>query len=224
MQHSIYLQGELGERFGHKFSVHTDSCPDIFKCINANRPEFKNYVMECAQKGIAFNIKHQEMDLLEDDLLRPLKKGDITISIIPVGSKKGWQKILAAVVLFWVGGWAAGLKEGASFMGASAGAWSTAAYGLATNLALAGIAQIMAQDPSTEVGADTDSTNYLFNGSAQNIKKGDPVPVLYGELRVPGRPISTDIISGIHNNPMSLLEADNSLSVGEPDSKEPAAQ
>ena len=31
MQRSVYLQGELGERFGHKFIVNTDNYADIFK-------------------------------------------------------------------------------------------------------------------------------------------------------------------------------------------------
>ena len=34
MQHSVYLQGELGEKFGNKFVVNTDNYRDIFKCIS----------------------------------------------------------------------------------------------------------------------------------------------------------------------------------------------
>ena len=52
----------------------------------------------------------------------------------------------------------------------------------AANLALAGIQQIMAPDPAV----DQDSpTNYLFSGGGNNAKEGDPIPLLYGELRVP---------------------------------------
>jgi len=64
------------------------------------------------------------------------------------------------------------------------------AIGIATNLAIAGIQQMMAPDPSTD-GDQTES--YLYNGSEQNIVSGDPVPVLYGRLRVPGQPISFEI-------------------------------
>jgi predicted phage tail protein len=88
---------------------------------------------------------------------------------------------------------------------------------LAANLALMGVQQLMAPDPAT----DADSPeNYLFNGGAQNIGKGDPVPILYGELRVPGRPISIDVINGVYINPQSVLEADGAMSVQQIDHKD----
>ena len=49
---------------------------------------------------------------------------------------------------------------------------------------------MMAPDPATD--GDQESS-YLFNGAEQNIIQGDPVPVLYGQLRVPGQPISFEI-------------------------------
>ena len=68
--------------------------------------------------------------------------------------------------------------------------------------------QIMAPDPEKDVN----STNYLFDGDSQNMEEGDPVPILYGELRVPGRPISLNVINGSYINPTSILEADGSIS------------
>ena len=49
---------------------------------------------------------------------------------------------------------------------------------------------MMAQDPS--VDADQEES-YLFNGQEQNIIEGDPVPVLYGKLEVPGQPINFEL-------------------------------
>ena len=46
---------------------------------------------------------------------------------------------------------------------------------------------MMAPDPSTDNQQDE---SYIFQGSKQNIAEGDPVPVLYGELRIPGRTVS----------------------------------
>ena len=80
-----------------------------------------------------------------------------------------------------------GAAMGAGGLG---GALSLMAVGMATNLAMAGINQTMAPDPST----DSDSEqSYLFNGAEQNIIEGDPVPLLYGRLRVPGQPISFEV-------------------------------
>lgn len=90
-----------------------------------------------------------------------------------------------------------------SAMGAALGAGglggmlSLMAVGMATNLALAGINQMMAPDPSTD--ADSEQS-YLFNGAEQNIIEGDPVPILYGRLRVPGQPISFEIGGNLGSN------------------------
>jgi hypothetical protein len=46
---------------------------------------------------------------------------------------------------------------------------------------------MMMPDPSVDSQQDE---SYLFQGSGQTLVEGDPVPVLYGELRIPGRPIS----------------------------------
>ena len=47
MRRNVYLEGELGERFGRKFVVNTDDYSEIFKCIQANRPDFLPYIRQC---------------------------------------------------------------------------------------------------------------------------------------------------------------------------------
>ena len=138
-----------------------------------------------------------------------LKKGDITIAIAPAGSKSGVGKIIAAAFLVFfvlpmIGGAAALTAAQASTITATsslgvamqAGMMTLAGKAtalLAVNLALSGIQQMMAPDPAV----DQDSpTNYLFTGQANTQTEGDPIPLLYGELRVPGRPVAIDIIQG----------------------------
>ena len=58
------------------------------------------------------------------------------------------------------------------------------------NLAMAGVQQMMAPDPSVDNDQDE---SYLFQGTGQTLIEGDPVPILYGKLRVPGRPISLHV-------------------------------
>jgi len=90
---------------------------------------------------------------------------------------------------------------------------------LALNLAMTGMQQLMAPDPSVDEGPE----NYLFNGSGQNIQEGDPVPLLYGELRVPGRPVSVYIRSGqpMLNYDYVTLNGDISHLSSEPTNEEP---
>jgi len=204
MQHSVYLQGGLGERFGSKFIVNTNNYADIFKCINANRPDFLPYVRKCHEEDINFMVETEEGTIDHTDLIVPVCKGDVTISLVPAGSKSGIGKILAAIAIVLImiyapqifgsvvsGSEAAGVIQYSLAAGLSTA--GTMAAMLAVNLALAGIQQIMAPDPAVDQDAPS---NYIFSGGANNAVEGDPIPILYGELRVPGRPIAVDIIQG----------------------------
>ena len=232
MQRNVYLQGELGDRFGHKFSVHSNNTADILRCIYANRPEFKPFLVDCSHKQIALHVQYQEQDICEEDMLTPLKEGDVTISLIPEGSKKAVGKILAAVAIIYFGLPMIADKFAASAVAKAGGAAATTgakisaalgtwqgqvAFAVATNLAMVGIQELMAQDPDTDNSAPD---NYLFSGQANNSVDGDPVPVLYGELRVPGRPVAVDVIKGVYQNPMSVIEADGGMSAARLDNLE----
>ena len=202
MQRNVYLQGELGDMFGRKFVVTTNDYADIFKCINVNRPEFLPYLKKCHEEGIGFIVDTEEGSIDNEDLIRPIAKGDVTIAIAPAGSKKGITKILVAIAIiaFLVinplsiaGG--GNLLAAGAFTSGSVGAYAVqAAVAIATSLALQGIQQLMAPDPSVDKNDGT--SNYLFSGGASNAKEGDPIPILYGELRVPGRPISIEVVQG----------------------------
>ncbi len=207
MRRNVYLEGELGERFGRKFVVNADDYSEIFKCISANRPDFLPYIRKCHEDDIGFILDTEEGNIGTEDLILPATKGDITLSIAPAGAKSGIAKILAAiaivvVIIYFPQAFAAVAEGGAFATGASSFAAGLNAYGqmaalFAAQLALAGIQQIMAPDPAV----DQDSpTNYLFSGGASNAKEGDPIPVLYGELRVPGRPIAIEVIQGRGSN------------------------
>ena len=195
MNRNVYLQGELGEKFGKKFSVNTDNYADIIKCINVNRPGFLNFIRQCHFDGINFTIERNKEYVGEESLLLPIREGDVTIALVPAGAKSGFAKIIAAVALFMIAGPAGQAIVGTSgtFLGMSAATITTAITGIAVNLALTGIQQLMAPDPATD---QDEPTNYLFSGEANNAKEGDPIPLLYGELRVPGRPILINIING----------------------------
>jgi predicted phage tail protein len=203
MRRNVYLEGDLGEKFGRKFVVNADDYSEIFKCISANRPDFLPYIRKCHEDGIGFILDTEEGNIGTEDLILPATKGDITLSIAPAGAKSGIAKILAAiaiviVIIYFPQAFGAVAEGGAFATGAGSFAAGLNAYGqmaalFAAQLALAGIQQIMAPDPAV----DQDSpTNYLFSGGASNAKEGDPIPLLYGELRVPGRPISVEVIQG----------------------------
>ncbi len=207
MRRNVYLEGELGERFGRKFVVNTDDYSEIFKCIQANRPDFLPYIRQCHEDDIGFILDTEEGSIGTEDLITPVAEGDITLSIAPAGAKSGIAKIIAAIIITYIiiqtggfaggaGGWAVGAETtvGGVVTAGSLTWQGSMAILLAANLALAGIQQIMAPDPAVDKNDGT--TNYLFSGGASNAKEGDPIPLLYGELRVPGRPISIEVVQG----------------------------
>ena len=175
MQRNIYLQGELAERFGRKFVVNTENYSDIFKCIQANRPDFVPYLRECHENDIGFILDTEETGALDHtDLLAPVSKGDITLALAPAGSKSGIAKILAAIAIIAVIIYAPQLF-------------------LTTTTTTAGVSTTVA---ATSAAA---ATGFTIKGAMLAMfaaREGDPVPILYGELRVPGRPISIEVIQG----------------------------
>lgn len=213
MQRNIYLEGELGTKFGAHMLINAPTVTDVLKLIDVNNPEFRPYLFECHEKGIDFaiDIAGEELEYAEE-LLLTLHEGDVTITPIPEGGGGGFKKFLIAAAMLTAmavsGGMAApgmaavtgpagmtvvvptagkGFMAGlTTFAGMGGGLGAIAVLG-ATSLAMTGLNEMMAPDPSVDVDEEQ---SYLFNGQQQNILEGDPVPVLYGELQVPGQPIN----------------------------------
>ena len=217
MMRNVYLEGEMGEKFGTHFQFNAPTVQDAIKCLEANFSGLKKYFIDCHENDIGFEIDvaNNKLDY-EVEMLMTLQEGDITITPIPAGSKSAAAKILAAIALVVIavyapqlfgqalgaGGMgppAAGLL-GTTFSASTVATIQMAASAMAINLAMAGINQMMAPDPATD--ADQESS-YLFNGAEQNVIQGDPVPILYGRLRIPGQPISFEI-SGVNSRLSSL--------------------
>ena len=218
MKRNVYLEGEMGARFGKEFQMAADSFTDVFRCLKCNFSGFMPYLQECHEKNIGFILEVEGKPIKsEAEALLIYREKDMIITPVPAGSKSGPAKILAAVAVTVM---TAGM--GAAIMGAATGAGAAGSMaavsatfgslsgftgtlgammsaggglgvlaqvgvGLGVNLALGGIQQMMAPDPSTDNQQDE---SYIFQGSKQNIAEGDPVPVLYGELRIPGRTVS----------------------------------
>lgn len=211
----IYLEGQLGQKFGTSHVFCGDTPAEAFRLISANYPEFRKYLIDCHEKDIAFHVEvnNEEIDVTE--CLLPLSKGDIVITPVPAGSKSGGAKILTAIAI------AAFIFFNPALFstGGAMGGWGgTAAFGLNTqglilaavsvNLALVGLQQLMAPDPATD---QQNEEGYLFTGDARNIVEGDPVPVLYGELRVPGIPVSVEVLPNKRNDNAYGLHYSNSF-------------
>lgn len=65
---------------------------------------------------------------------------------------------------------------------------------LGVNLALMGLSEMSAPDP------EVDDPSFLFNGAGKNIEQGQPVPVLYGQMKIGGTPINEGFAPGTINS------------------------
>jgi len=198
MMRKVYLEGEIADKFGSEFDMNVSSFGEALNCFELNFEEFREYMWSCHERGIGFicSVGDEYIDD-ENKLLLEHPKGSFTIQAIPVGSKRAITKIIVAVVLIYIGFKTLG-ASGTGFLGTTVGG-GTVTYGqiigmtlisVGVSLGLAGIQQMMAPDPSVDSQQDE---SYLFQGAQHNIIEGDPVPVLYGKLRIPGRPISFEI-------------------------------
>lgn len=204
MKRKVILEGELGEKFGREFTINAESFKDVLHCLNSNFPSFKQYLLESEEKDVGFTCQVGEAPLTDErELLLGYPEGAMIISTVPAGSKSGIGKIFAAIAIVAIM-LTPGLREyfmTTQLVAVGTGASATFATSLTTlglitsalalNLALTGLQQLMAPDPSTDSQQSDES--YLFQGTGQEAIEGDPVPLVYGKLRVPGRPISVEV-------------------------------
>tara|TARA_Y100000389_G_scaffold198218_1_gene234297 strand:- start:10435 stop:11301 length:867 start_codon:yes stop_codon:yes gene_type:complete len=203
MKRKVYLEGEIGEKFGKEFTLDVDSFKEVIKCLDCNFSELRPYLVECHENGIGFVCEVDNTPITNDaELLLHYPTGDMTIRALPTGSDGIAKIVLGAVLVALlfvpgvgavVGGAAGSTIFGAATAVGASGLAIGAALGLAVlggALLMQGLTEMMAPDPAVDSGGTQKEDSYLFQGAGQTIVEGDPLPILYGELRIPGRPIS----------------------------------
>jgi len=90
MIRKVYLDGEMAEKFGSEFAIKAKTTADVFRNLECNFPEMRQYLMECHEKDIGFLCQVGDEALQdEEELLLSLGEGDVYISPQPAGSKSG---------------------------------------------------------------------------------------------------------------------------------------
>lgn len=219
MKRKIYLEGEIGNKFGKEFTMDVSSFGEVIRCLDANFSDFKKYLIDSDEKGIGFICQVAGAPLQDErELLLEYSEGDMIITAVPAGSGKGFGKFIAGVVLMVVGfhffgpAMSAMLAGGGVTVGGIAGVLTVS---MGINLAMSGINEMLAPDPSVDNDQDE---SYLFQGTGQTLIEGDPVPVLYGKLRVPGRPISLQV----RNERLNFYDAGGTWTDSSADTTNPA--
>jgi len=174
----VIFEGELGEKFGKETYIEASSFQDVIKCFMANFDDFKQYLLDSEKRQIGFICKINNVAVGEHELTLRYGKGDMVITPVPIGGIgkfiKSAFKILVGIVLVVVG--------------VMSGQWGLALQGL--SMVFSGVAELLAPDPGEDEGPQED---YLYSGTAQIIGENDPIPICYGRMRIPAKPISFDI-------------------------------
>tara|TARA_E500000331_G_scaffold295171_1_gene293294 strand:- start:3224 stop:3871 length:648 start_codon:yes stop_codon:yes gene_type:complete len=191
MLRKVYLAGDMGEKFGKIAEVSASTVREVMQYLDANHDGVREYLLEKNDKKIGFKIQIADQYIDDErELLLPLDKGDIIITPVPVGSKGAFKTILGIILViasFFV---PPGLQDFVRAMGFA--------------LIGQGIAELMAPDPSTD-NSDDNKEGYLFQGAEQSVPEGNPVPILYGELRIPGQAVAFDL----RNTTEAIISAEN---------------
>ena len=193
MSRNVYLHGELGEKFGAHWKMSAPTIADAVRLIECQTKGFKKYLIDSVDAGLeaAIVIKDREIEeVLELDLKM---EGDMHIALMPSGSRKGWAKLILAAIIIWVT-WGAASGAVAGWAGSTTAGVTTLtmkgmmAVSFGLSLAMMGITELTTKAPKHE----QDGTGGVFNGPESTIVQGTPVPILYGELLVGGKPISVN--------------------------------
>jgi predicted phage tail protein len=192
MRRKIVFEGELGEKFGKETYIDASSFGDVIRCFSANFDNFKQYLLDCDKRQIAFICKVNNVAISEKELPLRYGEGDMVITPVPAGAFiKGIIKAVAGVVLVIVGAITGNVQL--MIQGGM--------------MAFSGIAEHLAPDP---LGDPKDpDPDYLYSGTAQLILETDPIPICYGRMRVPAKPISFDIRTNTTAISVNAASSDN---------------
>ena len=69
MLRKVYLEGEIAEKFGSEFSMDVSTFKEEVSCFEINLEGFREYLVECNEKGIGFTCAVEGKPLETDEEL-----------------------------------------------------------------------------------------------------------------------------------------------------------
>ena len=180
MKRTIYLYGELAEKYGKSHTLFVHSVAEAVRALKANFPGFYDTIRNGRFHILRGKDLVQCRDVSEKELTILFPAEDFHFLPIVEGGKSEFWTIVAGIALIAISyyippAWAIG---GASLAGVTAGA------GIA--LVIGGVAQLLTPAPKVSSYADREHpdqrASLIFNGPVNRIEQGGPVPLVYGEM------------------------------------------
>lgn len=183
----VYLDGTLGDEFGHEWELAASSPKDALRIIDANKPGVMRWIRGHAKKYTHYQVvvefeNGESKALRTEDYLKC--DGAVTIRFVPIleGSGKWTQAIIGVVMIVY---------------GAYTGNSEMVARGAA--MLLGGVISALLTRTSNRrlsTGEKHDArvlVSDVFDGPQNTVEQGHPVQLIYGRLLVGSQIVSASV-------------------------------
>lgn len=187
---TIKLSGFLGKKFGRVHRLAVDSPAEAIRALSVIKEGFREFLENSHKNGVAYRFLVGNEALERSELKESLHMThsmSTTFELVPVinGAKSSLGQILFGVALMAFAWWAMPKMS-----------FSNALFSMGMSLALGGVAQLLAPKVKAEnKEAVENKPSYIFNGAVNTVAQGNPVPILYGRMRVGSQVVSAGITS-----------------------------
>lgn len=189
---TVILYGHLAEKYGKRHKLDIKTPAEAIRAFCANYKTFKDDLIQDGQA--MYRVLAGKEDRADAEGLHIGTEKNIKIVPVVAGAG-GLGKVLAGVALigfsFAFPGFGAFSVLGQAFSVAGI------AGSIGTSLLLGGLSQMLSPAPkvsgSREATTAAGRPSFYFNGAVNTTGQGNPVPVLYGRLRVGSQVISAGL-------------------------------
>ena len=170
----VYLHGKLGRDYGHELSYQLSSISEVFNAINANKKGFKQRVIEDSKNGLFYEIVIDGQKIDEPEELAAIEKVPEEVHIFPV--------VAGAITALFAGAIAA--ISSISLSSVLIGIGKMILFSVIGGLISSMFAPKAEKPQQSITEASAGLNSYYFGGRLNRAQQGQPVPVIYGHLKV----------------------------------------
>lgn len=189
----VYLDGPMGEKFGHEWDVKVSSPGAALKLIDANAGGLLNWIRKYSNKYTHYQVVVEYQDGIVESMTEAgyakraghSKRKMSSIRFVPIilGSGKWTQAIIGAILIV------VGTYTGSSEM-----------ITMGLKVFVGGIVSaLLSQTSNARLSSDQGASSTAliseaFDGPTNNTQQGVPVPLIYGRILIGSQVISAGLI------------------------------
>lgn len=187
----VYLEGVMGDQFGHEWELEIASPAEAIRLIDANSPGLLNWIRGNVRKYSHYQVVVE----YQDGATEPLNDGTYlkdrvmaSVRFVPVIAGSGkWTNAIVGAILIVVGYYVGG-QQGAGMMKMGASMMiGGVIQALTTRTSNARLSSDSARESKSLVSEG-------FDGPVNTVQQGTPIPLIYGRVMVGSQVISAGLV------------------------------